>query len=138
MRYPVKLTPQDAGNYAVSFPDIPEALTLGETHDEAMRHAVDALKTALDFYFEQDRAVPLPSAPQAGELLVELPASVSAKVLLFNEMLAQQVRPSELARRLSIPRQHINRLLDPRHPTKIDSIATALNALGKSLETTAI
>jgi antitoxin HicB len=138
MRYPVRLTHQDVGNYAVFFPDIPEALTLGDTEDEALLHAVDALETALDFYFDQDRPVPLPSTAKRGHRLVELPAGVSAKVLLFNELLAQKVRPAELAKRLSIPRQHVTRLLDPRHPTKIDSIAVALKALGKSLEMTAV
>jgi antitoxin HicB len=134
MRYPVKLTHQAVGNYAVSFPDIPEALTLGDTIEEALMHATDALESALDFYFENGRMVPLPSPPKRGQHLVELPASVSVKVLLFNELLAQKVRPSELARRLSIPRQHVQRLLDPRHPTKIDSLAAALKALGKRLE----
>jgi antitoxin HicB len=138
MRYPVKLTYQDVGNYAVSFPDIPEALTLGDTEEEALQHAVDALESALDFYFEHDRAVPMPSRAKRGQRLVELPASVSAKVLLFNELLAQKVRPADLAKRLSIPRQHVNRLLDPRHPTKIDSIAAALKALGKTLEMSAV
>jgi antitoxin HicB len=76
----------------------------------------------------------MPSAPKRGQKLVALPASVSAKVLLFNEMIGQKVRPAELAKRLSIPRQHVNRLLDPRHPTKIDGIAAALKALGKTME----
>ena len=138
MLYPVKLTRQAAGNIAVSFPDIPEALTLGDNEEEALMHAADALETALDFYFEQDRPVPLPSVPKRGYRGVELSATVTAKVLLFNEMLAQKVRPSELARRLSIPRQNVTRLLDPRHPTKIDNIAAALKVLGKRMEIHAI
>jgi hypothetical protein len=75
---------------------------------------------------------------QRGRRMVELPASVSAKILLFNEMLLQQVRPSELAKRLDIPRQHVNRLLDPRRATKIDGIAAALKVLGKTLEIRAV
>lgn len=135
MRYPIKLTHQkSAGNYAVRFPDIPEALTLGDTVEDALSHAVEALETALDFYFEHDRPVPLPSAPKRGQHLVELPVSVAAKVLLHNALLAEKVRPAELARRMEIPRQHVNRLLDPRHATKIDAIASALKALGKTLE----
>jgi antitoxin HicB len=138
MRYPVKLTRQSVGNFAVRFPDIPEALTLGDTVDEALHHAVDALESALDFYFEQGRSVPLPSAPKRGQYLVELSASSAVKVILFNELLAQKVRPAELARRLSIPRQHVQRLLDLRHPTKLDSIAAALKVLGKTLEIQAV
>jgi hypothetical protein len=71
---------------------------------------------------------------QRGQRMVELPASVSTKVLLINEMLLQPVRPAELTKRLDIPRQHVNRLLDPRHATKIDGIAAALKVLGKTLE----
>ena len=138
MFYPVKITRQAVGNYAVRFPDIPEALTLGDTEEKALRHAVDALETALDFYFDHGRPVPMPSAPKRGQRLVELPASVSAKVLLFNELVEQKVRPADLAKRLSIPRQHVTRLLDPRHSTKIDNIAAAMKALGKTLEIRAV
>jgi antitoxin HicB len=139
MLYPAKFTHQkDARNIGVSFPDIPEALTVAENEADAMRQATDALESALDFYFEQGRPVPLPSAPKRGHRLIELPASVWATVLLFNEMLAQDVRLSELARRLSIPRQNVNRLLDPRHPTKIDNIEAALKVLGKRMEITTV
>jgi antitoxin HicB len=119
-------------------PDIPEAITCGDTEKDALRNAVDALETALDFYFEKNRPVPMPSIRKRGQHMVELPASVSAKVLLFNGMLLQQVRPAELAKRLDIPRQHVNRLLDPRHATKIDGIAAALKVLGKTLEIRAV
>ncbi len=135
MRYPAIVTYQKtAGHYAVGFPDIPEAITLGDTEAEALRHAVDALETALDFYFDFKRPVPEPSPIKRGQRLIELPASVAAKILLHNELIAQRVRPSELARRMKIPRQEMTRLLDPRHTTKIDSIALALAALGKRLE----
>jgi antitoxin HicB len=80
----------------------------------------------------------MPSAPKRGHKLVELPASVSAKVLLFNELIGQKVRPVDLAKRLSIPRQHVTRLLDPRYSTKIDNIAAALKVLGKTLEMRAV
>jgi antitoxin HicB len=134
MRYPVKLQPSEEGGFVVTFPDIPEAITQGDDRDSALEMGLDALVTSLDFYFEDGRPVPLPSVPKRGQRLVELPASISVKVILFNEMLKQKIRPAELARRLSIPRQNVNRLLDPRHPTKIDNIAAALKALGKTPE----
>jgi antitoxin HicB len=137
MRYPARIRHESDG-YTVTFPDIPEAITCGDTLEEALKNASDALESALDFYFEDNRPVPSPSAPKRGQHLIDLPASVSAKVILFNEMLSQKVRPIELARRLSIPRQNVNRLLDPRHATKIDNIADALKALGKELEIRAV
>ncbi|MDQ2924714.1 MAG: type II toxin-antitoxin system HicB family antitoxin [Acidobacteriota bacterium] len=135
MQYPVRLVRQrGANNYAVYFPDIPEALTCGDDLADALRQAVDALETALDFYFEDKRPIPLPSAPKRGQKLVELPPTVAATVLLHNEMLRQKVRPIDLAKRMGIPRQELTRMLNLRHSTKIDTTAQALAALGKRLE----
>jgi len=96
-------------------------------------HAADALESALDFYFEDRRPVPAPSKPKRGQRVVELPASVSAKVLLLNEMLRQKVRPAELARRIGTTPQEVNRLTNIHHRTRIDGIDKALRALGKRL-----
>jgi antitoxin HicB len=135
MRYPVRLVyDRKTKSYAVYFPDIPEALTCGDGEKEALRHALDALESAFDFYFEDKRPIPLPSAPKRGQKLVELPPTVAGKVLLHNEMILQKVRPIDLAKRMGIPKQEITRVLDLRHNTKIDTTAQALAALGKRLE----
>lgn len=49
-------------------------------------------------------------------------------------MIAQNVRPAELARRLNTTPQVVNRLTNVRHATRIDSIAAALQALGRHLD----
>ena len=135
MKFPVTLTPdEDDGGFVVTFPDIPEAITQGETEEEALKMAQEALETALEFYFEDKRPVPTPSKVRRGQAVIELPASLSAKILLLNEMLAQNVRPAELARRLDTTPQEVNRLTNLRHTTRIDGIDAALRALGKSLE----
>ena len=87
-RYPARLIPDGTG-FAVKVRDIPEALTGGATRGEAIDMARDALATAMDFYFEDKRVVPSPSAPDPGDVLIDLPASVAAKVLLLNAMLTQ-------------------------------------------------
>ena len=133
--YPVILTPDEAnGGFVVTFVDIPEAITQGDTLPQALAAAKDALESALDFYFEDKRAVPAPSKAKRGQNVIELPASLSAKVLLLNEMVTQDVRPAELARRLNTTPQEVNRLTNVRHTTRIDSIAAALEALGKRLD----
>ena len=53
-------------------------------------------------------------------------------------MLQQNVRPAELARRMKITPQEVNRLMQLHHSTKIDGIAGALKALGKTLEIRAV
>jgi antitoxin HicB len=133
MRYPIHIK-SDGKHFLVTFPDIPEALTQGETVEEALAMAAEALETALDFYFEQPREVPEPSPIKRGGKFVELPTSLSAKVLLLNEMIRQRVRPAELARRLNTTPQEINRLTNLHHATKIDGIAGAMKALGKTLQ----
>ncbi len=135
MQYPITLTldTQDGG-YVVTFADIPEAITQGDTLEEAMTMAQEALETALEFYFEDGRTVPMPSKKKRGQKVIELPASLAAKVLLLNEMIKQKIRPVELARRLNTTPQEINRLTNLRHTTRIDGIAAALQAMGRHLE----
>jgi antitoxin HicB len=82
--------------------------------------------------------VPEPSKAKRGQEVVELPASLSAKVLLLNEMLRQKVRPAELARRIGTTPQEVNRLTNIRHTSRIDGIAGALKALGKTMEIRAV
>ena len=133
LSYPAKVA-RDGDGFVVSFPDVPEALTGAPTREAALAMAADALTTAMDFYFEDRRPVPAPSTPKRGQVLVDLAPSIGAKVLLLNEMLAQGTRPADLARRMKVRPQEINRLTDLRHPTKIDTIAQALRAMGKRLE----
>jgi antitoxin HicB len=139
LAYPVRLTAdKQSGGYVVTFPDIPEAITQGETVEEALKMAQDALETALDFYFDDRRPVPAPSRAKRGQRLVSLPVSIEAKVLLLNEMIRQRVRPADLARRLRTTPQVVNRLVNLRYVSKIDGIAGAMAALGKSLEVRAV
>lgn len=133
LRYPAKIE-RDTVGYLVTFRDIPEANSAGETREQAEEMAADALLVAMDFYFEDRRPVPAPSAPRKGEVMVGLPASISAKVLLLNEMLAQGITPAELARRMHTRPQDVNRIVNLEHTTKIDTIAQALAAMGKELE----
>ncbi|USX25795.1 type II toxin-antitoxin system HicB family antitoxin [Oxalobacteraceae bacterium OTU3CINTB1] len=132
MKYPATFAPE-TGGFVVTFRDIPEALTQGDTEQEALDMARDALITAMDFYFEDRRPVPAPSKPKPGERLITLPTGLCAKVLLLNEMLAQKVIPAELARRMGVKPQEVTRILDLSHSTKIDTVAAALSALGREL-----
>jgi antitoxin HicB len=134
MLFPVNFSGDAENGYVATFPDIPEAITQGETEEETLALALEALETALEFYFEDKRPVPLPAAPAPGQRAVELPAVVFVKVLLLNEMLAQGVRPAELARRMNSTPQVVNRLTNLRHHTRLDGIEAALRVLGRGLD----
>jgi antitoxin HicB len=134
LSYPVNLVPDSNGTLLVMFPDIPEAVSVGDEEDEALLNALDALESAIEIYFDEKREVPPPSKAKKGQRVVTLPALVVAKVLLANEMVRQGVRKAELARRLDVHMPQVDRLLNPRHSSKLDAIEAAFSKLGKRLE----
>lgn len=134
LSYPVELTPDTNGTLLVTFPDIPEATSVGENLDDALKEGLDALELAMEIYFDRKRLIPMPSKPKRGQHTVTLPALVTAKVFLANEMVAQGVRKTDLARQLGVHMPQVDRLLDPRHSSKIELIESALSVLGKRLD----
>ena len=120
----------------VSFPDIPEALTQGNTRHDALQAAQTALITAFEFYFDDNEAIPLPSAVGAEDTYVEIPLSVASKVLLLNAFLESKITQQVLANRIGSPKQEITRLFDLKHTTRIDAVQIAARVLGKELALT--
>ena len=133
MKYPAKLT-KDEDGFVITFRDIPEAITQGDTHNEAMEMAEDALLTAMDFYFEDNRQVPLPSKPKKDEVLINLPISAATKVMLLNTLLEKGVTQTELAKLMGIRPQQVTRIVNLEHTTKIDTVERAFRALGRELD----
>ena len=133
MKYPAKLT-KDEDGFVITFRDIPEAITQGDTHNEAMEMAEDALLTAMDFYFEDNRQVPLPSKPKKDEVLINLPISAATKVMLLNTLLEKGVTQAELAKIMGIRPQQVTRIVNLEHTTKIDTVEKAFRALGRELD----
>lgn len=133
LEYPANLKADRNRGFVVTFRDVPEAITQGDDIEDALRRAQDALETAMEFYFDDRREAPMPSARKRGEYLIALPVSESLKILLLNEMVKQGIRPADLARRMNISKQEVNRITTLRHATKVDRIADALAALGKRL-----
>ncbi|AWK43143.1 type II toxin-antitoxin system HicB family antitoxin [Photorhabdus laumondii subsp. laumondii] len=131
MRYPVTLEPVEEGGYFVSFPDIPEALTQGDTREEALEMALDALITAFEFYFEDNEKIPLPGP--AGQDYVDVPLSVASKVLMLNAFLDSKLTQIELANRMGVKKQEVTRIFDLRHSTKIDTVGKVASAIGHQL-----
>lgn len=134
LKYPALFEEQPEGGFTVTFRDIPEAITQGDSKEEARAAAVDALATAMDFYFEDRRTVPSPSKARKGEEVVSLPVSIASKIMLLNAMVEKKVRPADLARKMHIKPQEVNRIVDLHHATKIDTISAAFDAIGHQLE----
>lgn len=132
LNYPVTLTKDSNGTYLVEVTDLPEANSVGDDEDEALLNTVEAIETALEIYFDERRPVPVPSKPRRGQSTVALSALEEAKVLLWNEMHAQNIKKAELARRLNVHMPQVDRLFDLKHSSKFEFVELAAKALGKT------
>ena len=134
MRYEywAELTPDPDGGYLVTFPDVPEALTHGDTKEEALENAREALGLALRGYVAGKQE--LPASKLRRKLYPVVPSADDAiklaTVLAFRESGKTKV---ELAALLGKGENEIRRILDPDHPTKLASMQAALRLLGKEI-----
>jgi antitoxin HicB len=132
--YPAALTPDPDGGFTVTFRDVPEAITEGDTREEeVLLRAEDALESALAMYVAAKEPLPTSSEAEADEVMVPLSALGVAKTALYEAMREQGVGRAELARRLRWHLPQINRVLDLRHASRMEHVEAALAALGLRL-----
>jgi antitoxin HicB len=134
LNYPITLTADTNGTLLVGFPDLPFANAVGQDREDALSNAGDALATAVDMLMDEGSPIPMPSPRESAEQAVCLNALATAKILLWNEMLAKQVSETELAARLSREPADIERLFDLGSPADIELIEQAASALGKRID----
>jgi len=135
--YPAKFQRAKEGGFTVTFRDVAEAITEGETMEEARAAAADALESALSFYVADRKPLPAPSAARRGEHTIALSALGMAKTALHEAMLAEKVSRAELARRLSCHLEQVARLLDLTHASKFEQLERALAAVNRKMVVTA-
>ena len=136
MQYLAKFAPDEDGGILVTFPDIPEAITGGETEREALENAEEALELALLTYAKDGRSLPLARRlPDAGGSyrVVFLPANVLAKLALIDAFRESGMTKVAFANKLGKAETEVRRMLDPYHQTKLATIEAGLRALGKRL-----
>lgn len=133
--YPAKLTPdKQEGGYVVTFRDIPEAITQGNTVETCLEEAAGALQAALEGRIMDGLEIPAPSKEKRGERLVAVPIQTALKAALFITMRERGITRVDLARRLRIDEKEARRMLDPYHATKAERLEQALAALGRHAE----
>ena len=128
--YPYKLERQENGWWLVRFPNVPEALTEGETEEEAFENAKDCLIAALEGYVKAGR--PIPHPPFKGARVV-LPSLVTAKLAVYENMRNHGWTRSRLANELGMPENSVRRLLDLRHSSHMWVIDEALAKMNAEL-----
>jgi len=64
--YPCTIQKELEGKVLVTFPDFPETLTEGETEEEALFNAAEALTLTLEGRAEENMDIPFPSQIESG------------------------------------------------------------------------
>jgi antitoxin HicB len=77
--------PAETG-FVVTFPDLPEAITQGETAAEALAEAADCLEEAIANRTRRHMDIPPPSPTQKGQHPVTVRASIVMKAALSTAM----------------------------------------------------
>ena len=81
--YQFTLEQQDNGWWLVRFPGVPEALTEGESRDEARANAVDCVIAALEGYMKAGKPLPRQGAEHSGHYRAVLPTLVTTKLAVY-------------------------------------------------------
>ncbi len=133
--YPARFEPDtEKGGFVVKFPDFDWGVTQGDTEVEAMEMSEDALICIIEEIIRQHQDLPRPSKLRGRKYReIAVPALADAKIQLYQAMRAGRVQKAELARRMGIPRQQIERLLDLQHFSRLEHIEAAFRALNKRL-----
>ena len=135
--YPCVLEPEGEagfeGWFNVSFPDLPGALTCALGRGEALENAEEVLELVLESCVDSNEEIPRPSPVAVGQELVAVRPLVAAKLSLYTAMREQNITKSELAERLGIDEETVDRLLNSERGTPISQVIRALQVLGRRL-----
>ena len=88
------------GGFVVTFVDLPEAITQGETEEEALLEAADCLEEAIANRIVSGLPIPPPSRLKRGQYAVPVAAQTAAKAALYIALQEAQITKAELAKRL--------------------------------------
>jgi antitoxin HicB len=132
--YAAKLTSAEEGGYVVTFRDLPEAITQGETLEDSLHEASDCLAEAIAARIADELTLPEPSEIRQSEYWVAVPLNIALKAALYEAMRESGLAKTQLGEKLGKDEKEIRRILDPHHGTKLVTLEKALQALGKTPE----
>jgi antitoxin HicB len=132
-QYPVLLTPAEEGGFVVTCRDLPELVTQGESVEDALEQAGDAMDEVFATYLTAGLDFPEPSKAKRREYMVAPPPETVAKAALYVAMRQAGISKVQLAKRLGVDEKEVRRLLDPHYGSKLPRIAKAISLLGQRL-----
>ena len=132
-QYAVLLSPAEEGGYVVTCRDLPELVTQGESVEDALEQASDAMDEVFATYLTEGLDFPEPTKARRRERMVAPPLETVAKAALYVAMRRAGISKVQLAKRLGVDEKEVRRLLDPHYGSKLPRIAKAISVLGQRL-----
>lgn len=132
LSYPCELKHED-GEYLVLFRDFQEIITSGETEEQALEMASEALNTTVSYYLENERKIPSPSKQKRNEYDIHLQPSLALSLAIKLLRLKDGLTQAELANRLGVSQPMIRKLEIPNKKRKLETFINALDELGGEL-----
>jgi antitoxin HicB len=129
LKYRIELTPDENGTVLVTCPKLPIVATFGEDEEDATRHAVDAIETALASMIDDGEDVPSPDKDG-----IQLPLLTELKVNLYWALREAGITRAELSRRLGWNRESVDRLFRLDHRSRLEQLEAALAVLGRAVD----
>ena len=133
--FPATLTPDiKDGGFVVTFRDLPEAITQGDTVEECLAEAADCLEEAIAARIDDHLLIPMPSRLENGDKLVPLYLQMTLKAAVYLAMREAGVSEVKLAEIMNVDEKVVQSILDPGLEIELPAVDRALSALGKRVE----
>ena len=132
IEYPACFEPCEEGGFTVTFPDFPEAITEGDTLEEALYMASDVLDLTLLSRIADKQEIPIPHEEQDATIHMIAPDAKiqSALLIRFNRGDRNLL---DIARAVGASGSAVFRLEDPTHWPSLRTLEKTAAALGKRL-----
>lgn len=133
--YKLAIQPDD-DVWLVTSEDFPELTTFGQTKEEALKNAQDAIEEAIAGRMADGENIPFPLKQSGSKgYFTEVPMMVFLKSAIYMILREKGMTRADLQRALGwAHREQIDRLLRLDHQTRLDAIEAAFKALGTPLQ----
>lgn len=128
--YPCEIKKDDDGKYLVTFTDFPEALTEGDTEEEAIFNASEALTLTLEGRAEEGMPIPFPPQVDAGTMIYPSSRVQAALLVRFSR---KGRKMADIARSLGTSWPAASHMEDLHHWTTLRQLDKTASILGKRL-----
>ena len=132
--YPAFIEYQEDGMYLVQFPDFSEAITEGESLEEAIFNASEVLTLAIEGRIDEGMGIPEPCIFNQEDCKLISPSARAQAALLVRWARNKSAHTtSEVARALNTSWPAISRLENPHHSPSLKQLERVAAALGQQL-----